>query len=119
MRLDPCPASPNCVSTQADPSDQKHYIEPVPYEVDPSQVIDAVTAAVMAAGGQVIDTRADGVDALFVTKIFRFKDDATFLLDTEAKLLHFRSASRTGHSDLGANRTRMQQLVVDLVGRMA
>jgi uncharacterized protein (DUF1499 family) len=46
----------------------------------------------------------------FTTLVFRFVDDVEFLIDPDAKLVHFRSASRVGHSDLGTNRRRMSAL---------
>ena len=41
--------------------------------------------------------------------LFRFVDDVEFLVDPQQKLIHFRSASRVGYSDLGVNRARMEQ----------
>ena len=40
--------------------------------------------------------------------IFRFVDDVEFFIDRG--VIHFRSASRVGHSDLGANRARMKKI---------
>lgn len=45
------------------------------------------------------------------SRIFRFVDDMEFLVDMENQLIHFRSASRVGYSDLGANRARMEKFV--------
>jgi uncharacterized protein (DUF1499 family) len=33
-----------------------------------------------------------------------------FLIDPDGKLIHFRSASRTGYSDMGVNRKRMTEI---------
>jgi uncharacterized protein (DUF1499 family) len=44
------------------------------------------------------------------SRIFRFVDDVDFVLDDQAKAIHFRSASRIGRSDLGVNRRRMMDL---------
>ena len=52
----------------------------------------------------------------FTSLLLRFVDDVEFLFDDESKTLHFRSASRTGYSDLGVNRKRMEEirsLVID------
>lgn len=95
----------------ADPDNTVHYIKPVAVDAPAEQVIAAVEQAVIAAGAEVVQKSDDRLEALFVTKIFRFKDDVTFFVDTDAKLLHFRSASRVGHSDLGANRKRMTALI--------
>ena len=46
----------------------------------------------------------------FRTRLFRFVDDAMFLLDGKAKTIHFRSASRVGYSDMGVNRRRMEEI---------
>lgn len=118
MTLDPCPDSPNCVSTQADPSDSTHYIEPVAYTGDTAAVIAAIEDAVSSNGGSVVSSTDITVKALFVTKLLRFKDDVDFELDDEAKLIHFRSASRVGHSDLGANRKRMDALMPKIIARL-
>ena len=45
----------------------------------------------------------------FTSNIFRFIDDVEFYL-TEPGVIHFRSASRIGHSDLGVNRRRMNRI---------
>ena len=42
------------------------------------------------------------------TWLFRFVDDVEFQIDAEAKQIQVRSASRTGYSDLGANRSRVE-----------
>lgn len=42
--------------------------------------------------------------------LFRFVDDLEFLIDTEQSLIHMRSASRTGYSDLGVNRRRVEHV---------
>ncbi len=44
------------------------------------------------------------------TRLLRFIDDLELLLDSEAGLIHIRSASRVGHWDLGANRRRVERL---------
>jgi len=39
-----------------------------------------------------------------------FVDDGEFLLDRAKKLIHVRSASRRGYSDLGKNRSRLEEI---------
>ena len=114
MPLKPCPSSPNCVSTQADPDHAKHYMAAVAFTAEPSAAIDAIEEAITAAGGEVTGRDQSSLDSIFTSGLFRFKDDVRFELDTDAGLIHFRSASRTGHSDLGANRKRMEALVAAL-----
>jgi uncharacterized protein (DUF1499 family) len=53
------------------------------------------------------------IRAEFVSKIFRFVDDVEFYFpDKKSKelLIHVRSASRVGYSDLGVNRMRIEQI---------
>jgi len=46
----------------------------------------------------------------FTSLLLRFVDDVEFVFDEETKLIQFRSASRTGYSDLGVNRRRMEEI---------
>jgi uncharacterized protein (DUF1499 family) len=45
----------------------------------------------------------------FTSEIFRFVDDVEFYFE-DPGIIHFRSASRLGHSDLGVNRERMENI---------
>lgn len=89
---------------------------PLEYTSDTESVLAVVIAAITDAGGSITSRDVDGVDAVFVTSVLRFKDDVSFRIDSDAKLIHFRSASRVGHSDLGANRKRMNELAA-AIGR--
>jgi uncharacterized protein (DUF1499 family) len=46
----------------------------------------------------------------FRSALFRFVDDVEFLMEDSARLIHFRSASRTGYYDFGVNRKRMKEI---------
>ena len=119
MSLDPCPESPNCVCSQADPSDAEHHMAPIDYHGTPAQALDSIAEVISAASGAKVSNRTDDrVDAVFVTRIFRFKDDVSFLVDSTDNKIHFRSASRVGHSDLGANRKRMNALIPKIKARL-
>jgi uncharacterized protein (DUF1499 family) len=48
--------------------------------------------------------------AEFRTPTFRFVDDVEFYIDEDANVIHFRSASRLGYSDMGLNRRRMEEI---------
>lgn len=107
-RLASCPETPNCVSTQAD--DQVHWIAPVEvadHLADPVALVAEIIASM--PGGSVIEQRNDYLRAEFCSALFRFRDDVEFLLEADGRRLHFRSASRVGHSDLGVNRARMEE----------
>ena len=42
--------------------------------------------------------------------VFRFVDDVEFLIDPAHNLIQVRSAARTGYSDLGVNRRRVERI---------
>ena len=48
--------------------------------------------------------------ATFTTRVMRFVDDVEFRMVLEQELIHVRSASRVGYSDLGTNRRRVERL---------
>jgi uncharacterized protein (DUF1499 family) len=59
---------------------------------------------------RVVTATGSYVHAECHSRIFRFVDDVEFLLDRAAGVIHVRSASRAGHSDLGVNRARVEAL---------
>lgn len=52
----------------------------------------------------------DTLHAEATSLVFRFVDDVDAILNAETGLIHIRSASRVGYSDLGVNRRRMEKL---------
>lgn len=108
-RLTDCPSSPNCVSTQA--SDESHRMEPIPFTGDLTSVRERLKQAIGSMPRSKITEETDNyIRAEFTTPLMRYVDDVELLIDTEANVVHFRSASRMGYSDMGANRKRMIQL---------
>lgn len=108
-QLAPCPDKPNCVSTQAQASDAEHYMPPL--EVGNGLAMTQVRDLIEARPRTKIISQTDTyLHAEFRSRIMRFVDDVEFYLDADAGLLHFRSASRVGHSDMGVNRKRMGEL---------
>jgi len=107
-RLADCPGSPNCVCTQA--TDPQHHIETIPFKGPPSEILKQIKAAVRTIPRTEVVTETENyIHAEATSLIFRFVDDVEFFVDKDAKLIHFRSASRVGHSDLGVNRSRMEK----------
>lgn len=109
------PPTPNCVSTQAPESDTEHRAEPVAFEGTGEDAMAAVRKVVAAyPRTQVEVDEPRYLHAVCTTRIMRFKDDVEFLVDEDAKLIHYRSASRVGSSDLGANRARMEEMTASI-----
>ena len=109
--LPACPNSPNCVSSQANINDAEHFIAPFKLTVPAEQAWVALQNALLQQSRTVITTKTDvTLHAEVTSLIFRFVDDVEAILDEEAKLIHIRSASKTGHSDFGVNRKRVEVL---------
>jgi len=111
-RLAPCKASPNCVSSQADPSDKEHYIAPLAIKGSAAgDAIPAVRKAVESMPRTTIVRAEPGyLYAEFQSKLMGFVDDVEFLADPAAGVVHVRSASRLGRRDFGVNRSRIEAL---------
>jgi uncharacterized protein (DUF1499 family) len=62
---------------------------------------------------EVVESTESYIHAVFTTRLMKYRDDVEFLIDSDAHLIHFRSASRVGTSDLGTNRRRMKGLIRD------
>lgn len=109
-RLLPCPASPNCVSSDA-ATDSGHFIEPYQLQVEPAEAWLQLTSIVKALPRtNVILVNDDYLHAESKSLIFRFVDDLEFHLRPADQQIAVRSASRLGYSDLGANRRRVEQM---------
>jgi uncharacterized protein (DUF1499 family) len=109
-RLASCPASPNCVCSEADAGgDEGHSIAALdPGAVEDDQGWSGTVEAVRAMGGRVEADTGHYLHATFVSRIFRFVDDLELRMDGER--VQVRSASRVGYSDLGVNRRRVEAL---------
>lgn len=71
----------------------------------------------MEASQMDTDPLARRVDAVF--SVLVFEDDVSVVVkpQTSGSVLHIRSASRTGYSDLGVNRRRIQRFLDTLAAR--
>jgi uncharacterized protein (DUF1499 family) len=107
--LAPCPAKPNCVSSQA--PDGNHRIAPLEYRGSATDAMTLLARVVAAQPGATIVTSSDiYLYATFQSPLMGFVDDVEFAIDPARKLVEVRSASRLGYSDLGANRKRVDSL---------
>lgn len=104
----PCPNKPNCVSTLATDA---HAIAPIRYRSSQQDAMKHLLAVLRALPRtRIVQSGAESLRAEFRTRFFGFVDDAQFVIDAGTKTIHFRSASRVGHSDLGVNRRRMEAI---------
>jgi uncharacterized protein (DUF1499 family) len=109
-------ASPNSVSSQADmwpghPRREDARIPPLAFAGDPVRALERLKTVVAAMpGARVVETQTGYLRAEFTTRLMKFTDDAEFWLDAKAGVIHVRSASRLGESDLGVNRARVEDI---------
>jgi len=104
-RLRICPDKPNCVSSQAGADDDIHTITPIP-----GTDWQTLQKAIGAAGGYIVQDDGHYLHATFTSSLFRFVDDVEALRDDAEGVIHIRSASRVGYSDLGVNRKRVEAI---------
>jgi uncharacterized protein (DUF1499 family) len=108
-QLAPCPSTPNCVNSQS--SDATHKIEPLTYNSSPQEAMANLKTVFQSfKRAKVITETENYLYTEFTIPVVGFVDDVEFLLDEDAKVIHVRSASRLGESDLGVNRRRIETL---------
>ena len=106
-----CGSKPNCVST----SEQRDA-----YKMQPFEVMEGITIADISnilkekTSPEVSKIEENYLHLTYRTPIFKFPDDVEFTIQ-DGKLL-FRSQSREGHSDLGKNRSRLNEISTHLRG---
>ena len=112
-RLSECPGSPNCVCSMTELED--FAMEPIPFSDSANSPEDELSRLKQIIAGEfprsnLLSSEDNYLRYEFRSFVFRFVDDVEFLAVPEEKLIHFRSASRVGKSDLGQNRRRMERI---------
>jgi uncharacterized protein (DUF1499 family) len=111
-RLLACPSSPNCVSSDA--SDDEHAIAPLGFDGAPAAAWSALREAIaQMPRAEIIEDTGSYMHVEFTSLLFRYVDDVELDLRTGrpgSDVIAVRSASRLGHSDMGANRDRVEEL---------
>ena len=108
--LKPCPSSPNCVSTQTDQPQKKR--DPIAFSDSPQEVLQRLKRVVgNMPRTQLIEEDGNYLHYTFRTWPIPYTDDVEFIIDPDERVIHYRSASRVGHSDLGVNGRRMAKVV--------
>jgi len=105
----PCPNTPNCVSTQA--TDAKHKISPISYSGTLSEAKEKIINILSSLKRAKIITNTENyIHTEVRTATFKFVDDVEFLFDDSVKVIQFRSRARSGYTDMGVNRKRMEKI---------
>lgn len=106
-RLEPCPDTPNCVSSQGE---GEQAVEPLPFTGNLAETRSDVLSFLESEYGVTVQSESDTYVHATVTTTLGFVDDLQFRFVPTQRLVHVRSASRVGRSDLGVNRARIKAL---------
>ena len=101
-KLTACPGTPNCVNSQA--TDAQSKVEPLP-DVAIAEIKKVIEGMERTT---IVEETDNYLYAEFKSKLMGFVDDVEFYRD--AGMVHVRSASRLGQSDLGVNRKRVEEI---------
>jgi uncharacterized protein (DUF1499 family) len=108
-KLMPCPKTPNCVNSQAD---EKQYIQPIHFTGTQQEAQGRLLQILESEQRtKILKIQDNYIRAEFTSALFRFVDDVEFYFPEkqgDKTIIHVRSASRVGYSDLGANRKRIE-----------
>lgn len=107
--LSPCPPSPNCAVSQN--ADAAHSIAPLTYHTDLDKAREVLLQVLsVTPRTKLVEQTSNYIKAESKSRIFGFVDDVEFYFPSNEKVIHVRSASRVGESDLGVNRRRIEQI---------
>jgi uncharacterized protein (DUF1499 family) len=114
--LTECPDTPNCVNSQA--ADEQHFIQPILFSGTQQEAQSAILKLLKTwKRTRIIVSEENYIRAEFTSMVFRFVDDVEFYIPStkaEETIIHVRSASRIGYSDLGVNRDRIERIRSEL-----
>lgn len=107
------PSSPNAVSSQATDA---HQIAPLAYKGPQEQAMKALKALIEGTPDtRIVETKPDYLYAEYASAVLGFIDDVEFFFPPNTGIIHVRSASRLGYSDLGVNRKRIEAIRAKLI----
>ena len=108
-RFTPCPDSPNCVSSME--HNEAHFIAPIVYDGSLGSAKKTMLTVIDSMKrSRVVKKSENYIHAEFRSLIFRFVDDVELYFPANASVIHIKSASRTGYSDFGTNRRRLEEI---------
>jgi uncharacterized protein (DUF1499 family) len=105
-RLRVCPDRPNYVCSED--KDLPSYIKPLSLSGPAKNEWERAKQVINEMGCKIIQEEDSYIWATFDTRIFRFIDDLELRINKENQVIHIRSGSRVGYSDMGVNRRRIE-----------
>ena len=116
ISIRPCPNKPNCVSSVV--PDGPRSMKPIQCQGALEDARERLLGVIRSFPRSAV-VQNDGIylKAEFRSALFSFVDDVEFQFDDASKCVHFRSASRLGYYDFGANRKRMENITRQFSGK--
>lgn len=109
--LKECSSKPNCVISYKRESNVDHYLEPIMIDSNKERAYQKIVSIFPRINGcKILKQEADYIQGTCTSDIFKYVDDVEFYFGI-AGMIHFRSASRVGHWDMGANKSRIGDIV--------
>lgn len=103
------PRTPNGISSQT--TDLRKKVDPFPFNQNLTESKNSLKIIIAAFEDMKIRTEGKNyIHLISTSKTMRFHDDIEFFFDERSKVVHFRSASRIGYSDMNVNRKRYERL---------
>lgn len=101
--LPPCPDSPNCIRISEE------------FNISADTLFSITGESLSKMKPYSTEKNVDSLSfhSVFKIPVFGWKDDVNIVLQTNKKnsIIHIRSASRVGYSDLGVNKRRVKRLL--------
>ena len=110
-KLAPPKTTPNTVTSDDVAATSPAYVAPIAFTGDPRAALAKLGEVLQALDRVTLITVTETyLHAEFRSKTLRYVDDFEARVDAAANVIHVRSASRLGRSDLGANRARVEMI---------
>ncbi|WP_280770298.1 DUF1499 domain-containing protein [Salipaludibacillus daqingensis] len=108
--LSELPSSPNAVSTQTSIDEKR--VDPFPFKDGDLKTSYSLIEKILNSEEQaeIVEKTDNYIHAVFTSPTMRYKDDVEFYFDTNNQRVDYRSASRIGYSDMGANQQRYERI---------
>lgn len=106
---------PNCLNSMY-PDDSDHFWEAWLYRGDREEIIDFLKLMIEnEKEAKLITLDSSYIHYEHTIPLFGFVDDVELYLPKKENVIHFRSASRVGYWDVGANKSRMKKIKKKLI----
>ncbi len=101
----PLPNSPNAVSSQT--FDESRRVDPLPVLATLEATRNAIINSLSEMGqNKIVQSKGPYIHVVFTSAQMGYNDDVELWIAQEDGQIHYRSQSRIGYSDMGANKAR-------------